>query len=72
MAMTVLVNVQTEDPLTGALSDTVRAFVSYSPVEPGSVPVAAVERTNDEDRALYEEVEHRLALQRLIGDGTAQ
>jgi acyl-CoA hydrolase len=70
-AMTVLVNVQSEDPLTGALSDTVRAFVSYLPVDPPSVRVPPVERTNDEDRALYEEVEHRLALQRIIGDGTA-
>jgi acyl-CoA hydrolase len=65
-AMTVLVNVQAEDPLTGALSETVRAFASYSPVDRAAARVPLVEQTNDEDRAVYEEVEHRLALQRTI------
>jgi acyl-CoA hydrolase len=65
--MTVLVNVHSEDPMSGALSETVRAFVSYSPTDAGTVRVPPMELTNDEDRALYEEVEHRLGLQRVIG-----
>ena len=66
-AMTVLVHVHAEDPLTSELSETVRAFASYAPVDGGTVRVASVEQTNDEDRALFAEVEHRLALQRVIG-----
>lgn len=64
-AMTVLVNVQSEEPANGALTETVRAFVSYSPLE-GGVRVPPLHVTSDEDRALHAEVEHRLALQRLI------
>lgn len=66
-AMTVLVNVHAEDPMSGALSETVRAFVTYSPTDAGAVRVPPMELTNDEDRALFEEVEHRLGLQRVIG-----
>jgi acyl-CoA hydrolase len=65
--MTVLVNVHAEDSLSGALAETVRAFVTYAPTDAREVRVPPLERTNDEDRALHEEVEQRLALQRVIG-----
>jgi acyl-CoA hydrolase len=66
-AMTVLVNVHAEDPLSGALAETVRAFMTYSPTDGAqAVRVPPVELTNDEDRALKDEVDHRLSLQRLI------
>ncbi|MGO9708893.1 MAG: acyl-CoA thioesterase [Polyangiaceae bacterium] len=65
--MTVLVNVHAEDPMSGALSETVRAFITYCPTDGASVRVPPLELTNDEDRALHEEVEHRLSLQRVIG-----
>jgi acyl-CoA hydrolase len=70
-AMTVLVHVHSEDPMSGALSETVRAFMTYSPMDGASVRVPPLELTNDEDRALHEEVEHRLSLQRVIGEGAA-
>ena len=66
-AMTVLVQVHAEDPMTSAISETVRAFLTYTPTDGPAVRVPALVRTNDEDRALHEEVEHRLALQRVIG-----
>jgi len=63
--MTVLVNVQSEGLGGGALQETVRAFVSYSPLDAG-VRVPPLQIASDEDRALHAEVEHRLALQRVI------
>ncbi len=66
-AMTVLVNAHAEDPTSGALSETVRAFMTYSPTDGAqAVRVPSVELTNDEDRALKDEVDHRLSLQRVI------
>jgi hypothetical protein len=41
--------------------------MTYSPTDASQVRVPPLELTNDEDRALHEEVEHRLSLQRLIG-----
>jgi acyl-CoA hydrolase len=70
--MTVLVSAHAEDPMSGALSETVRAFMTYAPTDASQVRVPPLELTNDEDRALHEEVEHRLSLQRLIGgDGAS-
>ena len=66
-AMTVLVNTHAEDPMTGALQETVRAFMTYTPMDGASVRIPRLEQTNDEDRALHDEVEHRLSLQRVIG-----
>lgn len=65
-AMTVLVNVQAEDPMTGIFVETVRAFLTYSPADRADAAVPPLEATSDEDRELCEEVEHRLALQRLV------
>ncbi len=64
--MTVLVNVQAEEPTSGVLRETVRAFVSYTPLEGAATRVPPVQLASDEDRALSAEVEHRLALQRVI------
>lgn len=60
--LTVLVDVQAEEPLSGAHEETLRAFLTYAPLE-RSVAAAELVCTSDEERALFEEVEHRLALQ---------
>jgi acyl-CoA hydrolase len=70
--LTALVNVHAEDPTEGKQIETLRAFLTYAPVaKNGTVPAAicALECVSDEERAVYNEVEHRLALQRTLGDG---
>lgn len=69
--MTVLVNVQAEEPSSGELRETVRAFVSYVPLET-TTRVPPLEIAGDEDQALHDEVEHRLTLQRVIAGSTEQ
>jgi acyl-CoA hydrolase len=64
-AVTVLVSVQAENPLDGEHEDTLRAFFTYAPVEPGR-SAAPVVCDTDEERAVFEEVERRLALQRIL------
>ena len=64
-SLTVLVNVQAEDPIEGEHEETLRAFVTYAPAEPAASP-APLTCTTDDERAVFEEVEHRLALQRMI------
>jgi acyl-CoA hydrolase len=63
--LTVLVNVHAENPIDGSYDETLRAFVTYVPVGDATSPrIPPLERQSEEDRALFEEVEHRLALQR--------
>jgi acyl-CoA hydrolase len=64
-SLTVLVNVQAEDPILGDQEETLRAFLTYAPVEPATSP-APVTCATDDERAVFDEVEHRLALQRMI------
>ena len=64
-SLTVLVNVQAEDPIEGDHEETLRAFLTYAPVEPASSP-APLTCSTDDERAVFDEVEHRLALQRMI------
>lgn len=64
-SLTVLVSVQAEDPIAGGHEDTLRAFLTYAPVEPSVSPAPVTCKTDDE-RAVFDEVEHRLALQRTI------
>lgn len=63
--LTVLVNVEAEQPLAGEHEETLRAFLTYRPVEP-RVRVPPIECLGDDERALFDEVGHRLALQRSI------
>jgi acyl-CoA hydrolase len=64
-SLTVLVNVQAEDPIVGDHEETLRAFLTYAPVDPATAPAPLTCATDDE-RAVFDEVEHRLALQRMI------
>jgi len=63
--LTVLADVRAEDPIRGEHEETLRAFLTYAPVEPGLSP-APLTCEADDERAVFEEVEHRLALQRMI------
>jgi acyl-CoA hydrolase len=66
-SLTVIVNVHAEDPVGGGQEETLRAFLTYAP--PATTPgmrIPPVECQSDEERALFDEVEHRLALQRSL------
>jgi acyl-CoA hydrolase len=63
-ALTVFASVQAEDPLEGTYEDTLRAFLTYACADGTRLP--HFECTGDDERALFTEVEHRLALQRAL------
>jgi acyl-CoA hydrolase len=65
-SLTVLVNVDAEAPLAGHHEETLRAFLTYRPIDP-RVRVPPLECDSDDERTLFDEVAHRLALQRSIG-----
>ncbi len=65
-SVTVLVNVRAEDPVEGAYVDILRAFLSYAPLDPQQTPVPPLEINGDDDRMLFDEVEHRRGLQRML------
>ena len=69
-SLTVLVNVDAEQPLAGEQEETLRAFLTYVPVDAKS-RVPALECLGDEERAAFDEVEHRLALQRSLVEAGA-
>lgn len=64
-SLTVLVNVTAEQPLAGVHEETLRAFLTYQPVDP-RVRVPPLECVSDDESGLADEVAHRLALQRTI------
>ncbi len=63
--LTVLVTVDSEDPIGGGAVETLRALMSYVPIEAGT-RVPPVECLGDDEVALHREVEQRLALQRSL------
>lgn len=63
--VTVLVSVETEEPREGEIRETLRAFLSYVPIEP-TTKVSSLLRESEAEHALYREVEHRLALARRL------
>jgi acyl-CoA hydrolase len=69
--VTVLVNVQSEDPIASTYREMVRAFLTYAPVD-ATTRVSPVECVSDEEHALYQEVEQRLALQRTLWSALAR
>jgi acyl-CoA hydrolase len=72
--LTALVNVHAEDPTQGSQVETLRAFLTYAPVAQGTAvapAVCALECIGEEERAIFSEVQHRLALQRRLGEGVA-
>jgi acyl-CoA hydrolase len=64
-SLTTLVSVHSEDPVTATSEETLRAFLTYVPVDAG-VRISPVDCLSEEDRALFAEVEQRLALQRSL------
>jgi len=64
-SMTVLVNVHAENPLSDGQEETLRAFLTYAPAREG-FRVSPLQCEGEEERALFEEVEHRLALHRSL------
>lgn len=66
--VTVLVSVESEQPSTRTVSETLRAFLTYVPSVP-AVRIPRLECHSDAERELYLEVEHRLALQRSLAGG---
>jgi acyl-CoA hydrolase len=64
-SLTVLVNVDSEQPLAGSQEETLRAFLTYVPVD-ARVRIPPIECLGDDERAACDEVEHRLALQRSL------
>ncbi|GAC1347699.1 MAG: hypothetical protein NVSMB23_27380 [Myxococcales bacterium] len=68
-SLTALVTVDAEDPLAGTRVETLRAFLTYAPearARGERLPVAPLDRVREDETALFDEVEHRLALQRTI------
>jgi acyl-CoA hydrolase len=63
-SVTVLVSVHAEDPIEGDHEDTLRAFLTYAPIE--GHPPAPLTCETDDERAVFDEVEGRLALQRML------
>jgi acyl-CoA hydrolase len=72
-SLTALVNVHAEDPIAGSQVETLRAFLTYAPIATnGSAQpeICALDCVGDEELGLFNEVEHRLALQRRLRDGS--
>jgi acyl-CoA hydrolase len=66
-SLTVLVNVDAEQPLAGEQEETLRAFLTYVPLDT-KLRIPPLECLGDDERAAFAEVEHRLALQRSLGE----
>jgi acyl-CoA hydrolase len=64
-SLTSLVSVQSEDPTEGQYVENLRAFFRYAPLE-AAVRIAPLECQSDEERALFDEVDKRMALQRRL------
>ena len=64
-SLTVLVNVDAEQPLAGEHEETVRAFLTYAPAD-ARTGIPPLECIGDDERAAFAEVEQRLALQRSL------
>jgi hypothetical protein len=62
--LTVFASVHAEDPIEGTYEDTLRAFLTYSCTDRNRLP--SFECAGDDERALFTEVEQRLALQRAL------
>jgi hypothetical protein len=64
-SLTALVSVQSEDPEEAQLVDNLRAFFTFAPLD-GTGALAPIHCHSEEERALFDEVENRLALQRRL------
>ena len=67
-SLTTLVNVESEDPVNGVSEETLRAFLTFVPFDKQRIP--QVRCFDEEEKAIYAEVEHRLSLQRLLESQT--
>jgi acyl-CoA hydrolase len=70
-SLTSLVSVQSEDPTVGQYVENLRAFFTFAPLD-SAARVAPLECASDEERALFDEVQRRVALQRRIGTDEAR
>jgi hypothetical protein len=64
-SLTSLVSVQSEDATTGKYLENLRAFFTYGPLDQEE-RMPAIECQSDEERALFNEVEKRMELQRRL------
>lgn len=64
-SLTIIVTVDAEQPLAGHQEETLRAFLTYAPSDP-RVGIPPLECVGDDEKAAYEEVQQRLALQRSL------
>jgi acyl-CoA hydrolase len=64
-SLTAIVTVDAEQPLAGEQQETLRAFLTYAPID-SRVGIPPLECVGDDEKAAYEEVQHRLALQRSL------
>jgi acyl-CoA hydrolase len=69
--VTSLISVQAEDPIAQTHSESLRALFVYAPLEP-SVRVAPVECQSADERALFDEVDHRIGLEQRIEDAATR
>jgi acyl-CoA hydrolase len=69
--LTTLVSVQAEEPASGRFCENLRAFFTYAPLDERA-RVAPIDCQSAEEKALFEEVEQRHALQRRIGTAAAE
>lgn len=65
-SLTTLITVQAEDALGGQYTDTLRAFLTFVPLGERPAAVPPLQCVGDDERAIFEEVQHRLELQRLL------
>jgi acyl-CoA hydrolase len=68
--VTVLVNVQAENPVEAQHTETLRAFLTFTPsqTQGDRVRIPPLECTGTDERALFNEAAHRLALQRTLSE----
>lgn len=72
--LTALVNAESEDPVAGTRDETLRAFLTFAPrpTRAGRRRVPPLRYIGTEEKALFEEVETRLELHRLVARQRAE
>ena len=65
-SLTVLIDVLAEDPVAGKQVETLRAFLTYAPIDEARARVWPLECAGEEEVRIFEEIGHRLSLQRTL------
>lgn len=63
-SITVLTEVQSEDPIENETLETLRAFMTYRPLK--NIVVPKLELKTDDDKKLFDEVKSRIQLQKMV------